>query len=156
MKERELEEALEYDDDDAVEFIHNYLPQELKEKYSEDTIYYVLDLICEFYDKNDYLTDEDDEKEEKELVEFILQQADKDEVGDFSREDILMILRAEDAYMETLDNQDVEIVDNDDVEIVDDDDDDDSETWDDDDDDDDDDFELDDDDDDFELEEDDD
>ena len=53
MKERELDEALEYDDDAAVEFIHNYLPQELKEKYSEDTIYYVLDLICEFYDKND-------------------------------------------------------------------------------------------------------
>jgi len=97
------DETLEYDDDVAVEFIHNYLPQDLKEKFPEDTLYYILDLMCEFYEKNDYLNDDDDEKEEKELIAFIIQQARKDTIGNFLADDILMVLRAEEAYMDTLD-----------------------------------------------------
>ena len=96
-------EVFEYDEDVAVEFICKHLPQDLKEKFPEDTIYYILDLICEFYEKNDYLSEDDEEKEEKELIAFIVQQAKKDAVGNFSPEDVLMVLRAEEAYMETLD-----------------------------------------------------
>jgi len=99
-----MDETFQYDEDKAVEFIHNYLPQELKVKFNEDSIYYILDLIYEFYEKNDYfLNEDDDEKEEQELIAFIVQQAKKDEIGDFSPEDILLILRAEEAYMDTLD-----------------------------------------------------
>jgi hypothetical protein len=97
--------ALEYDDDVAVEFIHNYLPQELKAKFENDTIYYILDLICEFYEENDYLNEDDEEKEEKELIAFIVKQAKKDAIGNFSPEDILIVLRAEAAYMDTLDTE---------------------------------------------------
>ncbi|MCL1934326.1 MAG: hypothetical protein FWF53_11015 [Candidatus Azobacteroides sp.] len=96
-------ETFEYDDDVAVEFIHNYLPQDLKEKFSEDTLYYILDLICEFYEKNDYLDEDDEEKEEKELITFIVQEARKDAIGNFLPDDILMVLRAEEAYINTLD-----------------------------------------------------
>ena len=98
-----MDEKVEYDEDVAVEFIHNYLPQELKVIFSKDTLYYILDLICEFYEKNDYLSDDDEEKEEKELITFIVQQAQKDAIGNFLPEDVLMVLRAEEAYMETLD-----------------------------------------------------
>jgi hypothetical protein len=96
-------EAFEYDEDVAVEFIHNHLPQDLKEKFTDDTLYYILDLICEFYEKNDYLNEDDEEKEEKELTAFIVQQAKKNAIGDFLSDDILMVLRAEEAYMNTLD-----------------------------------------------------
>ena len=46
------DEFLEDDIDDqkTVEYIRNTLPQELKEKYSDDTLYYILDVI------NDYFT----------------------------------------------------------------------------------------------------
>ena len=98
-------EVFEYDDDVAVEFIHNYLPQDLKEKFPEDTIYYILDLICEFYEKNDYLNEDDEEKEENELITFIVQQSRQDAIGNFSSDDILMVLRAEEAYMNTLDGE---------------------------------------------------
>ena len=37
------------DDEKTVEFIKNYLPQDLKEKFSDDQIYYFLDLIDEYY-----------------------------------------------------------------------------------------------------------
>lgn len=38
------------DDEKTVEYIKNALPVELKEKYSDDTLYYILDVI------NDYFT----------------------------------------------------------------------------------------------------
>ena len=95
-------DTLEYDEDVAVEFIHNRLPQDLKEKFTDDSLYYILDLICEFYEKNDYLDSDDEEKEEKELITFIVQQAQKDKVGNYLPDDILMVLLAEADYMETL------------------------------------------------------
>ena len=98
-----MDEKFEYDEDVAVKFIHNYLPQELKVIFSNDTLYYILDLICEFYEKNDYLNEDDEEKEEKELIAFIVKQSKKDAIGDFLPDDVLMVLRAEEAYMETLD-----------------------------------------------------
>jgi len=97
-----MNETFEYDEGAAVEFMHNNLPQELKIKFTGDTLYYILDLICEFYEKNDYLAEDDEEKEERELIAFIVQQAKKDEIGDFLPEDILLVLRAEEAYMDTL------------------------------------------------------
>ena len=36
------------DDEKTIEFIKNYLPQELKEKFSDDELYYFLDLIDEY------------------------------------------------------------------------------------------------------------
>ena len=35
------------DDEKTIEYIKNYLPQELKEKFSDDEFYYFLDLIDE-------------------------------------------------------------------------------------------------------------
>jgi hypothetical protein len=93
----------DYDEEAAVKYIQNYLPQELKERFSDDDIYYLLDVICEFYEKNDYLNDEDEENEEKELIRFIIDQAQKDEIGEYSPEEILFVLRAEEAYSDTLD-----------------------------------------------------
>jgi hypothetical protein len=93
----------EYDEEVAVKFIQNHLPQELKERFSDDDIYYLLDLICEFYEKNDYLDDDDEDKEEKELIRFITTQAKKDEIGEYTNEEILMLLCAEEAYTDTLD-----------------------------------------------------
>ena len=98
-----MSDPFEYDEDIAVEFIHNYLPQDLKVKFSKDTLYYILDLICEFYEKNDYLNEDNEEKEERELIAFIVQQSEKDAIGNFLPDDILMVLCAEDAYMNTLD-----------------------------------------------------
>ena len=37
------------DDRLTVEFIQNYLPQDVKEKFTEDELYYFLDVIDEYY-----------------------------------------------------------------------------------------------------------
>ena len=100
---KEQEETFEYDDEAAIAFIQNHLPQELKEKFPEDTIYYLLDSICEFFEKKDFLNEDDIEKEEKELVDFLLKQTEKDDIGTFSTEEMIFFLKAEEAYSDTLD-----------------------------------------------------
>ncbi|MDL2223837.1 hypothetical protein LJB92_00815 [Bacteroidales bacterium OttesenSCG-928-M06] len=92
-----------YDDEAAVKFIRNYLPQELKSRFSDDDIYYFLDVICDFYEKRDWLTDDDEEQEEKELILFIIKQATKDKIGEFTNDEIHLFLTAEAAYSDTLD-----------------------------------------------------
>ena len=37
------------DDEKTVEFIKNYLPQYMKEKFTDDALYYYIDLIGENY-----------------------------------------------------------------------------------------------------------
>ena len=37
------------DDRLTVEYIQNYLPQELKDKFTEDELYYFIDVIGEYY-----------------------------------------------------------------------------------------------------------
>jgi len=96
----------EYDDEMAVKFILNFLPLELKDKFPEDTLYYMLDVICEFYEQQDWLDNEDEEKEEEELVQFIIKQSEKDEIGQFTEEEIRLVLAAEGAYCDTLELSD--------------------------------------------------
>lgn len=93
-----------YDEEAAVAYIQNQLPLDLKDKFSEDNIYYLLDTICDFYDNNDYLNEDDnEEKEERELINYLISQAKKDEIGVYNEEEIRLFLRAEDAYNDTLD-----------------------------------------------------
>ena len=74
------------DDEKTIEFIKNYLPQELKEKFSDDELYYFLDLIDEYYSESGILDAQPDEDgyvniDLEEVVAYIVKEAKKDEVG---------------------------------------------------------------------------
>lgn len=91
------------DDAEAVAFIKNYLPQELKEKFTDDDLYYFLDLIVEYYSTSGCLEMEPDEEgyiniDQDEIVNFIITEAKKDEAGDFEPEDILFVVQGEMEY----------------------------------------------------------
>ena len=93
-----------YDEDDSVRFIQNYLPQELKNKFSNDDILYILDLVDEFYDQKGDVepTDDDYDRYEQEILDFIISNAAKNNVGQYTVEDIEWILDGEVAYCESL------------------------------------------------------
>lgn len=96
-----------YDEDESVAFIQNYLPQDLKGKFSNDDINYIVDLIYEYYESKGFLSDEVDENssidiDEDELVQFVVKNAQKDEVGKFEAEDITFIVQGELAYCDSL------------------------------------------------------
>ena len=80
-----------YDEDDAVKYIRNYLPQELKSKFKNDDILYILDLIYDYYESNGLLSEDasDDqlvEIDEDELIDEML-----DRFGDVPQEVINLV-----------------------------------------------------------------
>ncbi len=96
-----------YDEDQSVAFIQNYLPQELKGKFTNDDINYIVDLIYEYYENEGYFDEDmDDDKEveidEEKLIDFVIKQAKKDKVGKFELEEISFIVQGELAYCESV------------------------------------------------------
>lgn len=95
------------DDEKTIEFIKNYLPQDLKEKFSDDELYYFLDVIDEYYvesgildaqpDKDGYI-DIDLEK----IVDYIIKEACKDEMGEYDPEELLFVVQGEMEYTDSL------------------------------------------------------
>ena len=88
------------DDEKTIEYIKNYLPQELKEKYSEDELYYFLDLIDEYYSESGIL---DAKPDEDGCIEVDLGQI-VDEMGEYDPEEILFVVQGELEYTESLDD----------------------------------------------------
>ena len=95
------------DDEKTILFIKNYLPQELKEKVSDDELYYVLDLIDEYYTESGVLDAQPDadgcvEIDLDKVAEFIVKEARKDEMGDYNPEEIFFVVQGEMEYAESL------------------------------------------------------
>ena len=95
------------DDEKTILFIKNYLPQELKEKFSDDELYYFLDLIDEYYTESGVLDAQPDadgcvEIDLDKVAEFIVKEARKDEMGDYNPEEIFFVVQGEMEYAESL------------------------------------------------------
>jgi hypothetical protein len=93
------------DEDDAktVAFIQNYLPQDLKDKFTEDDLYYILDLIVEYYTTSGCLDAEPDAEgyidiDQDEIVAYIVKEAKRDEMGPYDPEDVLFVVQGEMEY----------------------------------------------------------
>ena len=88
------------DDRRTVEFIRQYLPQEQKEKFSDEEIFYFLDVIAEYY--TDLIERTGDEEEVDididAVAAHIAQQAKKDRMGDFDPEDLRWVVDGELEY----------------------------------------------------------
>jgi hypothetical protein len=103
MKAQE-DDLLEYDEDDAVAFILDFIPAEAKERISDDKIEYVLDVVYEYYDEKG-LIDEDSTEEasidEEDMFKYILKCSKKDKM-DIQEEDVQLILDGEFEYGKSL------------------------------------------------------
>ena len=98
-----------YDEDESVAFIQNYLPQEMKGKFSNDDINYIVDLIYEFYESKGFLKEDSNENEdaevdidEDELVDFVIKNAKRDGVGKFTAEEVTFIVQGEMEYCDSI------------------------------------------------------
>lgn len=96
---------MEYDEDESVKFIRKHLPGEMQNEFSDDEINYVVDLIYEFYEEKGFLDDDDDkdiEIDEDELLDYVIKNAHKDKIRNFTEEQIEAIVAGELAYCDTL------------------------------------------------------
>lgn len=102
------DDVLLYDDDDSLEFIKNRLSPEMKEKFSDNDINYIVDLIYDYYESKGYFDNDIDEDieieiDEDELITYAIKNAKKDGVGTFTEEEISAIIEGELAYCDSID-----------------------------------------------------
>ena len=95
------------DDEKTIEYIKNYLPQELKEKFTDDELYYFLDLIDEYYSESGILDAQPDLEgyvniDLDQVFDYIVKEAKKDEMGEFDPEEILFVVQGEMEYGNSL------------------------------------------------------
>ena len=98
------------DDVKAVEFIKNYLPQDLKDKFIDEDLYYILDLIAEYYTSSECLDAEPDEEgyidiDLDEIVKYIVKEAKKDDMGPYEAGDVFFVVQGEMEYADTLEEE---------------------------------------------------
>ncbi len=102
----EEKQVFEYDEDESIVFIQNHLPEEMKNKFTDDEINYIVDLIYEFYESEGFFDDNDSDDDVEididELLDFVAKNAKKDGVRDFSEDEIEGIVASEFAYCDTL------------------------------------------------------
>ena len=103
------------DDRKTVEYIKNYLPQDLKDKFTEDELYYFIDVIGEYYvdlldkhsarqpkGKSSGISEEDIDIDVEEVAKYVAKQAKKDKMGEFDPEDLRWVVDGELEYGENI------------------------------------------------------
>lgn len=100
--------AEDLDDEKTIEYIKSYLPQDLKGKFSDDELYYFLDVMDEYYANSGILDADPDEEgfidiDLDKVVDFIIKEAKKDGIGEFEHDDILFVVQGEMEYADSLD-----------------------------------------------------
>ena len=99
MKTQE-DDLLVYDEDDAVKFILNFLPEDAKKSINDSKIEYVLDVVYEFYDENGLIEEDSTEEasiDEEEMFKYILKVSKKDKMK-LTEEEVQLILEGEFEY----------------------------------------------------------
>lgn len=91
------------DDEKTIEFIKNYLPQDMKEVFSDDDLYYILDLIVDYYTTSGCLDVQPDDEgyiniDQDEIVNYIVKESAKDGMGPFDADAIFFVVQGEMEY----------------------------------------------------------
>lgn len=97
-----------YEENDAVKYILSNLPSDVAEKYSDDDILLVIDIIFEFYENKGYfdlndIDESDDEFDESELFEFVKKSLKKDKDNPIDLDDVENIVHLELEYEDSID-----------------------------------------------------
>lgn len=93
------------DDVQTVEYIKAYLPQEVKGKFTDEDLYYFIDVLADYYVESGLLEQEPDEDgfvdlDTEVIAAAIAERARKDKYGDFSPEDLIWVVQGELEYGE--------------------------------------------------------
>lgn len=91
------------DDEKTIAFIKNYLPQEMKGAFSDDDLYYILDVIVDYYTTSGCLDVQPDDEgyiniDQDEIVDYIMKESAKDGMGPFDPEAVFFVVEGEMEY----------------------------------------------------------
>ena len=103
------DDIMKFDEDDAVNFIRETLPESVSDKYSDDEILYVIDTIWDWYEKNGYLSldtevTDDGLLDVEQLVAYVRKEIRNDKEIMMDPDDVGLIVKGELQYEESIDN----------------------------------------------------
>ena len=97
-----------FNEDNAVKFIRAELPESIREKYDDDEILSIVDIIWDYYEDNGYLSLNSIEKEEQldvdDLVKYVKKEVKNDQELIMDSKDVELIVKAELDYEESLED----------------------------------------------------
>lgn len=98
-----------FDEDKAIEFIRKFVGDKVSNKYSDDEILYIIDIIWDYYEKNGFLslnadiTDEELLDTEK-LTAYVKKEIANDDEIMMDPADIELIVKGDLEYEESLED----------------------------------------------------
>lgn len=98
-----------FNEDNAVKFIRAELPESIREKYDDDEILSIVDIIWDYYEDNGYLSLNSIETEEEQLdvddlVKYVKKRGENDQELIMDSKDVELIVKAELDYEESLED----------------------------------------------------
>ncbi len=95
------------DDEKTIAYIRERLPQELKEKFSDDDFYYILDTIYDYYDKSGILDSGGEfiDIDINDIAQFVAKEAKKNKIGNYDPDELFFIIEGELEYNGILDEE---------------------------------------------------
>ncbi len=94
-------------DAEEVQFIKNYMGSECEDNFSEEDLYYCLDVMLEFFEKANSAADADGfiDIDTEEVAKFIQKKAKKEGMGSYALDALTLLVEAELEYNESLDEE---------------------------------------------------
>ncbi|MCE2616869.1 MAG: hypothetical protein ACTTKN_10455 [Phocaeicola sp.] len=88
------------DDLKTIQYIRNFLPQELKNKFTDTDLYYIVDVITDYYTNSGILEQKPDKDgfinvDQDVIVDYILKEAKKDGMGPYEADDVFFVVQGE-------------------------------------------------------------
>lgn len=104
-----MEDELKFDEDNAIKFIREYIPESVSEKYDDDEILFIIDVIWDWYERNGYLTldagvTEEENLDVAKLTAYVRKEVANDKELIMDPEDIGKIVEAELKYEESIED----------------------------------------------------
>lgn len=95
------------EDAKEVAFIKSYVGSEIADKYTEDDIFYVIDVIEEYFE-NEFKDEPDEEGfvdiDVEDIAKFITKRAKKEGMGPYDKEELMLLVNAELDYNQQLED----------------------------------------------------
>lgn len=103
------DQQYKFDEDDAVKFIRSTLPEEVSQKYDDDEILCIIDIIWDYYEKKGMLSLNLDETEDEvldidDLTKFVKKEVKNDNELLMDPKDVELVVKAELNYEESLED----------------------------------------------------
>lgn len=103
------ENQYKFDEDDAVKFIRQELTPEVNEKYDDDEILCIIDIIWDYYERKGFLSlnmdvTEDEVLDVDDLTKYVKKEVKNDQDLIMDPKDIEKVVKAELDYEESLED----------------------------------------------------